>query len=83
MWQSNGLNTTYMGFNPGEPNGGVNENCLAMWVENGNWQDDVCLNTYSYNLCEKPMSQPSPNPTIIQCKFILLEHLIYNLLFGT
>ncbi len=69
MWQSNGNNISYSRFQPGQPDGGVNENCLTMWIENGNWLDSTCMMLLGYNLCEKPTSSPPPPPPIIDSKY--------------
>jgi hypothetical protein len=69
LWETNGTNVTYARFNPGEPNGNINENCLGMLTESGNWADVPCQSTYSYHVCEKPTVKPPPPPPIIDSKF--------------
>ena len=52
VWQS-GLNSTYVNWGTGEPDGGVGENCVAMnagtsWL----WSDTGC-DEYHKVVCEK------------------------------
>ena len=58
-WQNSGDDIDYVKVQPGEPNGGTNENCLMMYFENGNWIDVGCLNIYNYHVCERPAAKPT------------------------
>ena len=53
IWQSSGDDIDYSRFQPGEPNGGSNENCLLMHYENGNWVDAYCLAQVNFQICER------------------------------
>ena len=64
IWQSSGDDLDFSRFNPGEPNGGVNENCLGMLHENGNWVDSVCAAAQNFHVCEKTTSKPTASPKI-------------------
>jgi hypothetical protein len=74
-WQTFGNIANYTRFNPGEPNGGTNENCLLMWTENGNWIDGACTWSTNFHLCEKPNSKPPPPPPIIESEYIQIQIL--------
>lgn len=60
IWQSSGDDIDYSRFQPGEPNGGINENCLVMQFENGNWIDASCLGQVNFQICERPAAKPAP-----------------------
>ncbi len=53
-------------FQPGVPNGGMAENCLAMWYENGKWDDVMCTTPMSFHVCEIPTASPSTPPATLQ-----------------
>jgi len=54
-WQSSKLDAEYTKFDGDEPNGGFNENCLAMW--GSDWVDAVCTTVLNIHLCEKVSDQ--------------------------
>jgi len=60
VWQGSGTDMVYEKFYPGEPNGGMAENCLIMMYENGNWIDGQCSGTMNYHICEIPTVKPAP-----------------------
>ena len=64
IWHNSGEDVDYSRLNPGEPNGGVSENCLAMWYENGNWADYVCSAPLNFHVCEKTTGKTSASPQI-------------------
>ena len=70
VWQSEDEEMEYERFQPGEPNGGVGENCLEMSQENGDWSDNFCIWTRNYHVCEKETSQPVQAPIKEGLKFI-------------
>ncbi len=53
-------------FQPGVPNGGAAENCLAMLYENGKWDDGMCTSTLSFHVCEIPTASPPTLPATLQ-----------------
>ena len=59
IWQSSGDDIDYSRFQPGEPNGGYNENCLLMQYENGNWVDTSCLAQVNFQICERTAPKPT------------------------
>ena len=54
IWNSNGNALSYTNFSQGEPNnsGGI-ENCLEMWLDNGEWNDQPCSDSSPYTFCEQ------------------------------
>jgi len=78
-WQSAGNVSNFTNFSPGEPNGGVDENCLAMTQDNGNWSDINCMYPYSYHLCEKQVPPPPTTPAIRESEF---HHQLFSLFGG-
>ena len=74
VWQSTDNDVEYDRFQAGEPNGGINENCMMMWYENGNWVDGVCQQSLNFHICELPASKPKP-PVIKEGDFLTRQDL--------
>lgn len=56
VWSDPDETTTYRNFEPGEPDGGTDQNCIRMRVPppaNGRWTDRSCSDTYDF-ICEVP-----------------------------
>ena len=60
LWESTDNDVEYDRFQAGEPNGGINENCLIMHFENGNWIDGNCMGQLNFHICEIPAQKPAP-----------------------
>ena len=52
-WLSSNSDAKYTKFHGGDPNGGINENCLVMWYDNVDWADAICATTLNIHVCEK------------------------------
>ena len=57
LWQwsysKENVSSAFNGWGPGEPNGGIRENCIHMYsIKKYKWNDVSCSNKYAY-LCEK------------------------------
>ena len=58
---------TYSNFYPGEPNGGVNENCATIVEWSPYWNDLDCASGWPMFICESfPTLVPSPVPTYME-----------------
>jgi len=76
VWQNSGNTANYTQFQSYYPNGGISENCLTMWQDNGNWQDNYCKSPLSFHVCEKPTTPLAVQPSL-QSKAIL-EFITYT-----
>ena len=78
IWQSSGDDIDYTRFQPGEPNGNFNENCLVLYFENGNWIDLPCSTTMNFQICERPASKPTAVAAAKTGKFQILPVAYYQ-----
>lgn len=66
QWQTSGRAVNYTKLNATTASVGVDQNCMIMAGQKGNWFKYWCAYEQKYHVCEKPTSQPSPTPSTIE-----------------
>jgi len=66
QWQTSGRAVNYTKMNAAAASVGVDQNCMIMAAENGNWYSYWCAYEQKYHVCEKPVPLPPPAPSTIE-----------------